>query len=165
MVNNINYSGKTYTSFVNALRQLNLRYCQNRKQAEKDARVAPATFCCAICGAWIYTGKKTLEKANIKAPEGALIKHQHKPNGQVIKHKIDHIVPFRPVTGERDIFNLFRGLFAELDNYQVCCNDCHEIKSKEENRFRREFKKLEKDTEEWNNLLGEYNEFMEQYNG
>ena len=163
MVNNIKTEGKTWTSFVNALRQLNLRYDQNRKQAEKNARVAPATYECAVCGCWVYTGKKTLEKANIKAPEGVEIKHQHKENGKVIKHKIDHIVPFRPITGERDIFQLFRMLFSELENYQVMCNDCHNIKSKEENRFRREFKKIDQDSDEWNDLCEEYENFMLEY--
>lgn len=162
-MNNVKYDGKSWNSFINALRQLSLRYDANRKLAEKNARVAPATYECATCGRWIYTGKKTLKLANIQAPEGVEVIQQFKPNGSVIKHKIDHIKPFRPVTGERDIFEIFRGLFSEIENYAVICNDCHNIKSKAENKFRREFKKLEKGTEEWDNLLEEYNKFMEQY--
>ncbi len=162
-MNNVKYEGPSWNSFINALRQLSLRYDTNRKQAEKNARVAPATFECATCGKWVYCGKKTLENANIKAPEGVEVIQEFKPNGKVVKHKIDHIKPFRPITGERDIFEIFGMLFSEIENYAVMCNSCHSIKSKQENKFRREFKKLEKDSEEWNILLNEYREFMEQY--
>lgn len=162
-MNNVNTEGKSWTSFINALRQLSLRYDTNRKQAEKNARRAPATYECATCGRWIYTGKKTLKAANIQAPEGVEVIQEFKANGKIKKHKIDHIVPFRPVTGERDIFDIFKGLFAELENYAVICDDCHSSKSRQENKFRREFKKLENGTEEWDKLLEEYNEFMGRY--
>lgn len=63
--------------------------------------------------------------------------------------KGDHIMPIVPVDGWKKTDDLFlwynwnewlRNTFVEASAYQAMCKPCHDIKSKEENLKRKEFK-------------------------
>ena len=56
--------------------------------------------------------------------------------------KADHINPVvDPKVGFVDFNTFIERLFIEIDGYQVLCKECHDAKSKEENKTRKEFKK------------------------
>jgi len=120
---------------INTLRKASYRH-KPRGDAEREARIAPATYVCAHCGCWIYTGTKTLLKANIEVPEGITIIKG--------KHKIDHILPVVPIEGFQGFDVFIERLFCEKESFQILCTDCHDIKTKEENKSRREYKTLNK---------------------
>jgi len=54
----------------------------------------------------------------------------------------DHIEPIVPLTGFDSWDNVIERLYCEVEHYQALCKECHSKKSKEENRIRRENKKL-----------------------
>lgn len=69
--------------------------------------------------------------------------------------KADHINPIVPIEGWEKTDDLFlwynwnewlRNCFAEVEYYQALCKDCHDIKSKEENKRRKEYKDAKKGT-------------------
>lgn len=66
--------------------------------------------------------------------------------------KVDHIQPVTPIEGwvnkevHTDLNEFVERLFLEhVNGYQVLCSSCHNIKSKDENKRRREFKKQQKE--------------------
>lgn len=54
--------------------------------------------------------------------------------------QVDHIEPIVPVTGFTNWDDVIKRMFCELDNLQVLCKACHQVKSQEERRLRKEFK-------------------------
>ena len=55
--------------------------------------------------------------------------------------KIDHIEPVVAITGFTNWEDLVNRLFCEENGLQAICSVCHEIKTKEENRQRKSWKK------------------------
>jgi len=58
------------------------------------------------------------------------------------KMQADHIEPIIPLTGFDSWGAVIERLYCEVDGFQAMCKPCHKIKTKEENRIRRENKKL-----------------------
>lgn len=67
--------------------------------------------------------------------------------------KLDHVEPVVPVGGFSDSDDLFCSynwneimprMFCEVDNYQILCKECHDIKSKAENEERRKYRDANK---------------------
>lgn len=67
-----------------------------------------------------------------------LVKPTYKA-GRVSKANIfvDHIEPIVPVTGWVSWDSCIERMFCELDNLQLVCKDCHDIKSAEETAERK----------------------------
>jgi 5-methylcytosine-specific restriction endonuclease McrA len=62
--------------------------------------------------------------------------------------QVDHVEPVIPLhTPALDMSTdvILSRLWCDKDNLMVLCKKCHDIKSKEENECRREFKKLKKE--------------------
>ena len=59
--------------------------------------------------------------------------------------QIDHIIPVVDKEGFKDWNTYIDRLFTEVDNYQVLCLNCHQIKSQSENQERLTYKNNEKD--------------------
>lgn len=124
-----------------ALRRLSMM-CENRQIAEKAARIAPATWVCACCGDWLYSGTKTLEKAKEKAnpPKDVVFRKS--------KHEMDHIEPAIPMEGFDSWDNTIERLFFIPENWQCLCPEHHKIKTDLENLQRKDIrdkkKKLDK---------------------
>lgn len=53
----------------------------------------------------------------------------------------DHINSVIPLTGFDSWDKVIERMFCEIEGYQALCKDCHKIKTKEENKIRRENKK------------------------
>jgi hypothetical protein len=109
---------------------------------KNKAKVAPATFECKLCKKWCYTGSsnntlKTLQQEN---KEKLISK-------EVIY--IDHIDPVESleskVSGDLfDRLNVFiRRLFCKEDNLQPLCKACHDEKSLQEKKVRKNTKKVD----------------------
>jgi 5-methylcytosine-specific restriction endonuclease McrA len=54
--------------------------------------------------------------------------------------RADHIEPIVPITGFDSWDYLIDRLFCEIDGFQALCVDCHAVKTKAENKARREYK-------------------------
>ena len=54
----------------------------------------------------------------------------------------DHISPVIPLTGFDSWDKTIARMFCEEDGFRILCHSCHKICTKEENRIRRENKKL-----------------------
>ncbi len=57
------------------------------------------------------------------------------------KIDVDHIAPVVPVSGFTTWDHYIASRFVTADKLQGICKDCHKVKTKEENRQRREIKK------------------------
>ena len=61
------------------------------------------------------------------------------------KINVDHIMPAGTLTCAQDLPGFVERLFCEVDNLQVLCTDCHDIKTQNENgRRKRNRKNLDK---------------------
>lgn len=102
-----------------ALRDLSKRW-KPMSEARKLARVSRGIYQCAACKE-CTSGK----------------------SGKVTNHAVDHKLTVVPLTGFVSWDNTVSRLFVELHTglLQLLCIDCHKIKTAEENRIRREFKK------------------------
>lgn len=116
---------------INTLRQASYRW-PARAEAQRSSRIAPACFKCSCCGDGIYTGKKTLEKANIQLSSDITIR-----TGKI---KIDHIEPIVPLSGWDSWDGFINRLFCKAEGFQILCQECHKIKTDEENTERRKNK-------------------------
>lgn len=112
------------------------RYHSFIKSALRNARwpVRYQALKNAECGHIINPETNRKNKAYLCAECGGKF-----PQKQV---KADHIAPVVPVTGFDSWDGVIERLFCEIDGYQILCNDCHQVKSNEENRLRRENAKL-----------------------
>lgn len=95
------------------LRKLS-RFYPPKNEALKKARVAPATFQCALC-------KKGFERSSVN---------------------VDHIEPvIDPKTGFKDWNTYIARLFCAADGFQVLCQKHHDEKTKAENKVRSQRRK------------------------
>ena len=58
----------------------------------------------------------------------------------VEKVAIDHIRAVVPIDGIASWDEFINNLFCDVDNLQALCKDCHDIKTKEENKLRKKYK-------------------------
>lgn len=65
-------------------------------------------------------------------------------NNLTDKPKIDHINPVVALEGFKDWDTYINNLFCDETNLQCLCDDCHKLKTKEENLIRKELKKKPK---------------------
>lgn len=102
---------------------------------KNSAKVDSATYECVNCGKYCYTGKsqKSLEMLIEKYPKKTI------EMGTIY---IDHIDPVEDPSSDWAGWDTYISrLFCEKENLQSLCGFCHDIKSKEENKIRRERRK------------------------
>jgi hypothetical protein len=127
------YGDSKFKNWIISLLRRGTYMWKPRNEAQRDAQVAPATFKCAICNNWIYTGTKELEKTYIKVPSGIkLIK------GVI---KVDHIDPVVPIEGFTNFDDYIRRMFCIKEGFQVLCDECHDKKTIQEKGMRTEHRK------------------------
>lgn len=95
---------------------------------QKQARVKRGLYKCAGCGAEV--------PASVKDENGRRKKNIH----------VDHINPIvDPSIGWTTWDDCIERMFCELDNLQVLCGDCHEVKSNAEKQIAKERRAQEKE--------------------
>jgi 5-methylcytosine-specific restriction endonuclease McrA len=95
---------------------------------QKQARVKRGLYKCAGCGAEV--------PASVKDENGRRKKNIH----------VDHINPIvDPAVGWTTWDDCIERMFCELDNLQVLCGDCHEVKSNTEKQIAKERRAQEKE--------------------
>jgi hypothetical protein len=125
---------------INSLRRLSYSY-PPRNQAKTRQKVAPATFECEHCQTWVYEGSKTLDKLDLSPPK------------LLIKGKIchDHTEPIIPVSGfqngDWDWNEYIENMFCSEGDFSIICKACHDKKTKEENKQRKEYRNRCKNVE------------------
>lgn len=130
---------KTRGKIINAVRRLSFAHGP-RNEAKNVRKVAPATFQCEGCNVCVYTGKKTLDKA-----QG--LSELIEQGETVIQGKIclDHILPVIDVKGfknkEWDWNEYLERMFCDANGFQVLCEDCNYLKTQVENEERRKNRK------------------------
>jgi hypothetical protein len=148
---------KEFKNFIiQTLRKASYRH-KPRAEAQRASKCGVSTFQCACCGTWVYTGKKTLEKANIAVSEGV--------NLIAGKIKIDHIDPVVGVEGfDGTNWTLYiTKMFCPVEDFQIVCTECHSIKSKEETRLRALYKRLKKAGDCTKKVEEEFRIFIDSY--
>lgn len=129
---------KTKGKIINAVRRVTYTYPPRNKVRNRQ-KVAPASFKCEQCEYVIYTGSKKLENADLS------------DFGKVKKGKVyvDHIEPCIPVGGFKkrkwDWNVYFDRLFCKEDGLQLLCKECHDLKTKEENKERTKVRRKTKE--------------------
>lgn len=122
---------------ISALRQLSYSH-PSRKHAEDRAKRGPATFECAHCSCYVYTGSKELHEIE-------LIKNKNYKKGKI---KRDHIEPIVPTNGFKrgfwDWHEYIERMFCGVNGYQILCEDCHDVKTKLETQQRKDQRALTK---------------------
>jgi 5-methylcytosine-specific restriction endonuclease McrA len=66
---------------------------------------------------------------------------------------VDHVSPVIPINSsmeELSIDEVVNRIWCEKNNLQVLCEECHTVKTKAENKERRQLKKLKKEKEKAN---------------
>lgn len=117
--NNGQWTEARHRAFVfSALRQASMRW-PVKNQVKKAARVSRGKYLCASC--------KSVVDASIK------IDGKRKDNAVV-----DHINPVVPVSGFDSWDACIERLYCEADNLQVLCRACHDSKTAEERKMRKE---------------------------
>lgn len=121
---------------INAVRRVTYTYSP-RNEVRNKQKVAPASFKCEHCKYIVYTGSKDLKDSGLK--------QKKKKKGKVY---VDHIDPCIPIEGfgkkgwDWNIY--FDRLFCSKNGLQLLCKECHDIKTKEENQLRKEFRDKKK---------------------
>lgn len=105
-------AARMHTFIVNALRSASMRWAP-KNECIKLARVRRGVYLCACC--------KEEVKPTMKV-EGKTKKNIH----------VDHIEPVVPLTGFTNLDDYAKRLFCEVDNLQLLCHPCHDLKTKEE---------------------------------
>lgn len=135
---------KTRRLIIKYLRQASL-YCEERRVAKVKAKVAPATYECASCKHYIYTGAKDLENTGLDeyTQKGITIRKD--------KVHMDHIETIsdpnkdlgdwsNPLT----IGTYILRMFCSYKGWQCLCVDCHDKKTQKENKIRNKNRKSKK---------------------
>lgn len=116
-----------------ALRRLSWSW-KPYNRTKDAAKVDKATFECAICGKYCYTGKSEKSLTDLK----------EKYKIKIVEMEsvcVDHIDPVEdPIKGWQGWDSYIERLYCEEDNLQICCVKCHKEKSKEEQSIRRKNK-------------------------
>lgn len=105
------FNFKSY--LISALRRASYR-SPIRNEVLKNARQARNSYKCNGCGHTQYTRKEVA---------------------------VDHIHPIVPITGWDTWDGFISRLFCDVTELQVLCKPCHNYKTKEENKKRREYGK------------------------
>ena len=101
-----------------SLRSIWMMYSKDRKLARENAKVSRGIYHCSSC------------------------KERIRPKRNCVNNIfIDHIDPIVPVDREIDIKEWIDRLFCGVENLQLLCKSCHDLKTKRENNLRTKFKK------------------------
>lgn len=120
---------------ISAVRRLTFSY-PARNEAKKKQKRDKALYECEICNCFIYEGKsaKTFDKYI----------EQYKAVKQQTPH-LDHIDPVIPLEHWSWSWDdYFERLFCTVDNFQVMCKDCHDVKTKKETGIRTQLRREKK---------------------
>lgn len=118
-----------FRSFIiSALRSATKRWGP-KGQARKNARTSRGVYVCACCG------KQMGATAWREYKSGEKKGKPKKVNDAIV----DHIVPvIDPLVGFTTWDEYIERMFCEVDNLQVICHDCHEIKCNEERELKKQ---------------------------
>lgn len=109
---------KKRTHAISSLRRGSYKW-PPRWEAEKRSHVGRGEYLCESCG-WITKKKNTA---------------------------MDHVLPVvNPETGYIGLDDYADRLYVEANGWQRLCNDCHSVKTKEENKIRKKTAKDKKST-------------------
>jgi len=131
---------KTKGKIIASLRRLTYTH-PARNEAKRLQKIDKALFKCECCQSYCYDGKsvKTFNEYVIKYPGNSV---------QMIKVQVDHKNSVIPIeSGWKWDWNEFvDNLFCDIDNLQLLCENCHDIKTKKEQEQRTELRRLNKQT-------------------
>jgi len=128
------------TKIIASLRQIWRFYDPNRKKCIDEARTRRGYYKCNMCGLEVPS---TVRKKNSLGKKSNII--------------VDHINPIIPISGWVDFNHFISHLFCSIDNLQLLCSSCSDIKTKEENKQRRIVKQQEKDSQKQKELRESWN--------
>jgi len=130
--NNGQWTEARFTTFVKSQLRAGCRRWGPKQLAKKQANVERGFYMCAECN----------DKVPTTLPRDS--------NGKRIKNiYVDHIKPVvDPATGFTTWDDFIENLYCEVDNLQVLCKQCHDIKSKEERDVATLRRRQEKDLEQ-----------------
>lgn len=119
---------------INSLREIHRNYDDNRKNAKKKAKIAPATYECPYCKIWMYEGKseKNLNKLIKENPKKIIKK------GKIQIDHVDPVIKLESWTWNWDDY--ITRLFCDINNLSATCRSCHAKKTKKENNIRKNCK-------------------------
>lgn len=119
---------------ISALRKISSQSEANQ-EVRKRTKVAPSLHQCEACVKLVYVGKS---EKNFK-------KYLEEYSDRVVemgKIAVDHTDPVLAVDiGYINILEYCKRLFVSADKLSGLCKECHDFKTKEENKQRREYKK------------------------
>jgi len=121
--NNGQWTEARYRAFVfSALRQASMRW-PVKNQVKKAAWIRRGWYLCAGCGE--------------EVPASIKVDGKRKDNAVV-----DHINTVVPLTGFDSWGECIARLYCEADNLQVLCRSCHDAKSANERKIRKELTRV-----------------------
>lgn len=106
------------------------------KEADDEAKVAPATYECKLCGKWCYTGKSVKNYEELKAS-------RPDKNVQMEARYRDHKITIIPIQAnwKWSWDEVIENMFCAKSNIQIICKTCNTFKTKAENDQRKDLRK------------------------
>lgn len=124
---------KTHNRLIQAARRISMGW-RPRINVKQRCKVDKATYRCQKCGTLSYEGVNPVFFVELQ---------EKYPNDKVVMDKfaVDHIDPVKPLDGSEHDWNVFyKRLFCGEENLRGLCKECHDKKSKAENKLRKRSK-------------------------
>ena len=127
---------KTHNRLIQAARKISMSW-KPRLAAKAKCKIDKALYQCELCSVYVYEGKSPVTYDYYMQVYGEL---------KVIMDNfhMDHISPVDPVDGtmgkpgvDYNWTLYYSRLFCPEENFQGICKECHDKKSKTENKERR----------------------------
>lgn len=116
-----------FNSFIRSLLRSGSRKWAPISETMKQARVERGLYLCNICKQCVPPTVKDGRR-------------------RVTNVFVDHIKPITsPETGHVSWDEVINNMFCEMDNLQLVCKDCHDIKTKKEKEIAAKFRAARKD--------------------
>lgn len=117
---------------TSALRKLSFSW-PPRGDVLRRAKIAPATYECELCNAYVYDGSS--DKSFKKVSESL-----SKPVSMG-KVYVDHIEPIVPLQGfsrgDWDWDDYIKRMFCDIEGLQAICKPCHDEKTNNEKKIKK----------------------------
>lgn len=131
---NNSWTEARFKSFIRAQLRQGTRKWAPITETLKKARVARGLYLCASC----------------KQEVAPTYRENRKRVNNVF---VDHIVPItNPETGFTSWDEVINNMFCEMDNLQVLCKQCHDIKTQQEKEIAAKFRAARKELDEYDDL-------------
>lgn len=133
----INDPYKTIYKIQAVARKL-FRWSPLKKEAENLCRIRKYFFSCYICSKIFYKPNPKV----LKRDEDKFLADLMELDAEESKMALDHIDPVVPVTGFTNWTEWFDRLWCDINNLKMACKKCHDKKTKEENKLRKEYRSV-----------------------